>query len=73
MPGATLDERRAVNYLEAGLIDSLAIIELIAAVEERWNIRFHERHFQDRRFVSIGGLGQIVDELVKDGDKGNST
>ena len=51
------------NYFEAGLIDSLGVIELIADVEEHFGIAFDEGHFQDRRFSTIGGLGEIINEL----------
>lgn len=51
------------NYFEAGLIDSLGVIELIADVEEHFAIAFDESHFQDRRFSTIGGLGEIINEL----------
>jgi len=58
-----------VNYFEAGFIDSLGIFELILAIERNYNIRFSEKHFQDRRFATISGLAAIISELVITGGK----
>lgn len=52
-----------VNYFEAGLIDSLGVINLIVGIEEHFDIHFNERNFQDRRFSTIGGLSDIIQEL----------
>jgi acyl carrier protein len=57
------EEQLEVNYFEAGLIDSLGVINLIVGIEEHFDIRFNERHFQDRRFSTIGGLSDIIQEL----------
>lgn len=51
------------NYFEAQWIDSLSVIELIEAVEANFGIKFGEMHFQDRRFQSIAGLAEIIEEL----------
>lgn len=63
VPGATHEQHLAVNYFQAGLIDSLGVIELIGDVENQFAIRFTEQHFQDRRFSTIGGLAMLVNEL----------
>jgi acyl carrier protein len=55
--------RLGSNYFEMGLVDSFGVIELIAGIEERFEIRFNERHFQDRRFSTIEGLSTIIAEL----------
>ena len=52
------------NYFDAGLIDSFGVIELITAIEDRFRIRFNERHFQDRRFPTIEGLSRLITELA---------
>lgn len=57
------------NYFEAGLIDSFGVIELIEAVEKEFNIRFQESNFQDRRFATIQGLAQIIQELQEGEEK----
>lgn len=50
------------NYVEAGLIDSLTVIDLVEELEDAFKISFDEIAFQDRRFVSMAGLAAIVAE-----------
>ena len=58
------------NYFEACLIDSFTVIELIEAVEKEFNIRFQESNFQDRRFATIQGLAEIIEEIqLKQGEE----
>jgi len=63
IPGDTLDEKLRVNYFNAGLIDSLGVIEMITEIESYFRISFNEKHFQDRRFSFIGGLSEIIVDL----------
>jgi acyl carrier protein len=56
------DVRVSRNYFEAGWIDSFGVLELIAAIEEYARIAFTDRDFQDRRFVTLGGLAEIIAE-----------
>lgn len=53
------------NYFELGLIDSLEIVSLIVEAENKFGIKFNEKNFQDRRFATINGLAEIIDELTK--------
>lgn len=62
VPGATPEERLAVSYFDAKLIDSMSVVELLEAVEARFAMRFSEADFQDRRFFTIGGLATLVRE-----------
>jgi acyl carrier protein len=55
------------NYFEAGAIDSFGVIELIEAVESHFKIAFRQHDFQDRRFASIAGLAEIVNERLQQG------
>jgi acyl carrier protein len=55
------------NYFEAGAIDSFGLVELIPAIEKAFPIKFHQRDFQDRRFASISGLAEIVNERLQQG------
>lgn len=64
MPEGGRDALLGMNYFDVGIIDSLGVIELIAAVEAHFGIRFNQEDFQDRRFPSIGGLAALVDELA---------
>ena len=51
------------NYFQIGLIDSFSVIELIEEMETAFAITFTEAHFQDRRFVTINGLAEIIREI----------
>lgn len=51
---------REANYIEAGILDSLNVIELIEGVEREYNFKFSSRDFQDRRFVTVSGLAEII-------------
>ena len=57
--------QRDENYFDAGAIDSFGIIEMIEAVESHFKFAFHQHDFQDRRFATIAGLAEIVDERVQ--------
>lgn len=72
VPGKTHEEKLEIDYFNAGLIDSLGVIELIADVEEKFHIRFDDLSFQDRRFSTITGLMEIVAELSSDELQGES-
>lgn len=69
-PGHSPARPGEANYFEAGWIDSLGVIELIAEVEEHFGISFAAGHFQDRRFTVVDGLGEIIDGL-KEGRAGD--
>lgn len=64
IPGDTSEEKLKVDFFAAKLIDSLGVIEIITEIEEELEIRFTETDFQDRRFSTIGGLGEIVLECL---------
>ena len=61
--GVIPDNIETVNYFEAGLIDSLGVVILIEEVELEFNIKFNEDHFQDRRFTTLKGLSDIINNL----------
>lgn len=64
-PDRTLadEELLRCNFFDAGLIDSFGVIELITEVEAEFGIRFDQNHFQDRRFPTIAGLAELIDQL----------
>ena len=63
LKGETSEEKLQTNYFEAELIDSFGVIELIAAIESEFKIKFNENHFQDRRFATLLGLDELINEL----------
>lgn len=50
------------NFFETGLIDSLGILSLIDAIESEFGIEFTHDHFEQRRFSTISGLSEIIEE-----------
>ena len=56
---------REQNYFEADAVDSFGIIELIEAIETHFAFSFGATDFQDRRFATIAGLAEIVDERLQ--------
>jgi acyl carrier protein len=54
------------NYFEMGLIDSFNVIELIESIETEFQIKFDQNHFQDRRFSTIKGLAEIMNEIKQE-------
>ncbi len=52
------------NYFEQGLVDSFGFLELIFAVEKQYGVKFTEKHFKDKRFNTLAGLAQIVEEIA---------
>ena len=65
VPSSDMEEQLRCNYFDENLIDSLGVIELIADIEEHFGIHFSQEHFQDRRFATIGGLSDLVVELLR--------
>lgn len=59
--------QRDENYFDAGAIDSFGVILLIEAVEKHFEIAFRQRDFQDRRFATIAGLTEIINERLHQG------
>jgi acyl carrier protein len=64
-PGVTVDA--AANYFESAAVDSFEAINLIEEAEAEFGIRFRQTDFQDRRFATIAGFGQIVRERRQGG------
>ncbi len=64
-PATEIATLHNVDYIQAGLIDSFSIIELIADAEAHFDIRFTAEQFQDRRFTTLSGLAEIIAESRK--------
>lgn len=62
IPGETEQEQLATDYLQAGLVDSLALIELVVAIEELLQIELTQDDFEDPRFKTVGGLIDMLEQ-----------
>ena len=56
---------RDENFFDADALDSERLMEMIPALEVRFGFMFGPHDFQDRRFVSIAGVAEIVHERVQ--------
>lgn len=65
------DAREAlqVDYLQSGLLTSLEIVELVAAIEDHYGIQFSEADMQDARFSTIGGMSELVAATLNPDDR----
>lgn len=54
----------SVSYFDENYIDSLGIFELISALEEEYDFEFTDDDFQNRDFVTIDGISQIIEKKV---------
>ena len=50
------------NYLENGWVDSFGLIELLADIEEQFDVRLNEDSFSDPRFPTVDGLGELISQ-----------
>ena len=63
LPGDSEAERLAVGYLDAGLIESMAVVELVVTLEDRFGVRFEPEDMQSDEFRTVGGLIAVVSRL----------
>ena len=54
------DELDGFNYLTGGVIDSFAVLELVADSEDAFGIQYTPEDFQNRSFATIDGLTAII-------------
>lgn len=59
---ANLDE----NYLTKCWIDSLKFISFISDIENEFKIVFSNDEFQNRKFATINGLVQIIEDKLNE-------
>lgn len=50
------------NYVSEELLDSLAIVQMLAGIEDEFGVWLETEAMQDPRFCSISGLAELVDE-----------
>lgn len=63
-PGAPIDEvAEDVSLVEAGLIDSLAVLEIVSYLETTYGLDFAEAGIDPGDLTSIGGILDLVERL----------
>ena len=67
LPGATTEAKLACAYLDAKIVDSMGIIEMVSHFEEVFGIQFDADHLQSPEFQTVGGVVAIIDQLRNPG------
>jgi acyl carrier protein len=49
-----------VDYLEAGWLTSMEVVEFITEIEQQFGMQFSDDDMQDPRFVTIAGLSELI-------------
>jgi acyl carrier protein len=63
VPGDTPQVKLACAYLDAQIIDSMGIVEMVSELEEKFGIRFQTEDLQADEFQTVGGLVATIDRL----------
>jgi acyl carrier protein len=48
------------DYFEASLLTSMEVVEFVTEIEGKFGIQFSDQDLQDRRFVTIAGLAELI-------------
>lgn len=59
--GAPTDIDEATPLLEGGMLDSLALVDLLAALSETFALEFDEDDLDPDNFATVGALVQMVE------------
>ena len=49
-----------IDYFAAGWLSSMEVVEFVMEIEGQFGIQFSESDLQDRRFVTISGLTDLI-------------
>ncbi|MBU1165641.1 acyl carrier protein [Candidatus Micrarchaeota archaeon] len=52
------------EYLDAGILDSLQVIELITKLEEEFGIQFSHEDLESELFRTCEGIGQLIEKQI---------
>ncbi len=58
------EERANLDYIEAGLVDSLGLMNLVTELETALDIELEEEDFMQDKFRTIGGLIETLQQAV---------
>lgn len=64
LPGDDLEGKLAYRYLDAGHIDSFAIINLIVEIEDTFGVSLSTEATQSDTFRTVGGIVTLVSEQL---------
>ena len=55
-----------IDIFDAGLIDSLGIVELLTGIESRFGVVLTADVLEDSRFNTIQGIAELIEEQLRD-------
>lgn len=55
-----------VEYMDARIIDSMGIVQMIVEFEKTFGIRFSAGNMQSGEFRTIGGLVSVIEQLLRE-------
>ncbi|MGA6983309.1 MAG: acyl carrier protein [Candidatus Sulfotelmatobacter sp.] len=58
----TISLSAATDFFQAGWQTSMEVVELVTEIERHFAMQFSEQDLQDARFVTIGGLAELIVE-----------
>jgi D-alanine--poly(phosphoribitol) ligase subunit 2 len=63
LSGRTEDDLLATAYLDEGVLDSMAVVELVVSLEERFGVQLEPEHMQSEEFRTAGGVVAMATRL----------
>jgi acyl carrier protein len=64
-----LPEDTQVDFWDAGIVDSLSILDVVAALEERFGVEFDAETLKRENFSSLAAIARTLDGLRKAHEK----
>lgn len=64
LTGQTEAEQLACAYLDAAVVDSMGLVEMIGALEAKFDIRFSSEDVQGYEFQTPGGLVALIEKRL---------
>lgn len=58
-----LPEDDGCNLWDSGVMDSLAVVSLVSALEERYAVQFDAEHLRKENFESVTKIGFLLERL----------
>ena len=54
-----------LSLIEAGILDSVGIVQLLTFIEEQLHVRVPEQDVLPEHFETIGGMARLIDRLPR--------
>lgn len=61
-----VDFSKEKHLIDDGVLDSMDIVAIIAAINEEYDVQFPVMEIQPERFNTIEGIYEVIEELLED-------